>query len=335
MSLDVLARQLGLSKGSVSRILNGKGKAFSEETRTRVHAAADAVGYRPNVLARALASGATGIISICFSEGATPFVSKLAEAYGDRALALGWDPSIQLRLAPRRKGGLDPSLALADGAIFHDYCSIRWSPDLLETNFPGRGVPPVVFAGACGWLDGADNVRIDLSAPALAAARWVVAQGCRRVVHLTTTSDANTTDPRRIAYLAVMAEAGLVPTVVGNLPLSRSAARSVIREWLEVHGVPDAFFCHNDEIALAAYRASIDRGLQVPDDVLLVGCDGAAEMDLLPVPIPTIVQPIPIAVGTAVDFLSRRLSDPSAPVQSAFLSADFVVPRRFPGATGT
>jgi len=334
IGLDSLARQLGLSKGSVSRILNGKGTAFSEETRRRVTAAADAAGYRPNMLARALASGSTGIVSVCFSGPATPFVSKLAEVYADRAMAVGWDPSIHLRLNCRRGGGLDPALALADGTIFHDFCSKRWATDLMVSNFPARTVPPVVFAGAFGWQDGIDQVRIDLAAPALVAARWLVAKGCRRIVHLASTSPENTADPRRIAYLAAMAEAGLDRTVVAGVPESRAAARATVGAWLDANGVPDAFYCHNDEIVLAAYRAALDRGIKVPDDLLLVGCDGASEMDLLPVPIPTIVQPIAPAVASAVDFLARRLAEPSTPIQSAHLSADFVVPANFPEAPG-
>jgi len=331
VSLDTLARQLGLSKGSVSRILNGKGEAFSEDTRSRVLEAADAVGYRPNILARALATGATGIVAVCFSGGATPFVSRLAEEFATRTMALGLDPAIQLRVAERRSGGLDPALALAEAAIFHDFRARHWSADLLSTNFPGRGIPPVVFSGAFGWVDGADQVRVDLAAPALVAARWLVTQGCRSIVHLTSTSPGNDTNPRRLAYLSAMAESGLPAIVLDGLPESRGGARARILEWLGGNPLPDAFYCHNDEIALAAYRALLDHGVRVPDDVLLVGCDGAAEMDLLPVPIPTIVQPIAAVAERAVEFLARRKADPGSARQLAFLAADFVVPRNFPG----
>ena len=63
-NINVVAAKLELSKGTVSRILKGKGLAFSPQTRERVFAVAEELGYRPNQTARALATGRTGFIAL-------------------------------------------------------------------------------------------------------------------------------------------------------------------------------------------------------------------------------------------------------------------------------
>ena len=78
-----LASRLNLSKGSVSRILNDKGQGFSEETRRRVFALADEIGYRPNAVARALATGRTGFIGLWVHDLRTTYHAHVAHQMED------------------------------------------------------------------------------------------------------------------------------------------------------------------------------------------------------------------------------------------------------------
>jgi LacI family transcriptional regulator len=89
--------------------------------------------------------------------------------------------------------------------------------------------------------------------------------------------------------------------------------------------LPEAFFCHNDDIAMGVYRGLVDLGIKIPDDSALVGCDGIEDAEYLETPLSTIVQPIAEMCRHAFQLLERRISDPTSPIQEVHLYPDFVI----------
>jgi DNA-binding LacI/PurR family transcriptional regulator len=84
---------------------------------------------------------------------------------------------------------------------------------------------------------------------------------------------------------------------------------------------PDALFCENDELAVGCCRALAERGLRVPDDVAVVGCDGIDEAAFLQPPLTTIVQPVDEMCRLGWEFLKRRIADRDAERRHAVLPA--------------
>ena len=89
INISELAARLGLSKGSVSRILNDPGAPFAPETRRRVLAMAAELSYRPNAIARALATGQTGSIAFWIRDLSTSYNARVAQAFESRIEAGG------------------------------------------------------------------------------------------------------------------------------------------------------------------------------------------------------------------------------------------------------
>ena len=83
--------------------------------------------------------------------------------------------------------------------------------------------------------------------------------------------------------------------------------------------------CQNDETMMCVYRALRDLGFRVPDDVLLVGCDGQLHTRYFDPPLSTIVQPMERMSELAWQFLRQRMDDPTLPLQHAVVQGELIV----------
>jgi LacI family transcriptional regulator len=151
----------------------------------------------------------------------------------------------------------------------------------------------------------------------------LIGSGRRRIAHVSNVLTRGA-DARHDTYLDSMAEAGLKPEVIGGFE-DRASARKRIREYCLEFGMPDALFCHNDDVAMGVYRGLLDLGARVPDDVALVGCDGIEDGEYLEVPLTTIVQPIEEMCRIAFQLLERRIQDPASQLQQIDLYPQLVV----------
>ncbi|MBM3496306.1 MAG: LacI family transcriptional regulator, partial [Armatimonadetes bacterium] len=179
---------------------------------------------------------------------------------------------------------------------------------------------PMVGLGAL-CLDTVDHVRIDLRLGSTEAVRHLVASRPGRIVGWLFHKD----DQRTSAYETVMADAGRQPELVLIGDETRSNNRAMASSYVTERGCPDAFFCQNDDVAIAVYRGVLDAGFRVPEDVAIVGCDGIEDGEYLATPLSTVVHPVEEMCRIAWEFLTNRLNDPTHPPQSAELPAHLVI----------
>lgn len=330
-TINDLADRLSLSKGTVSRILNDKGNAFSEETRSRVFTVAREIGYAPNPLARALATGKSGFVALWVQTLVTSYCAQIAH---EMEVALE-DRGYQIAVAPfgRFDQNRDRYVGTpigVDGVIAHEIDTDIWPLLLRDVDYKA----PIVTTGIYAPEQSRDHVQIDLGPAATDAARHLQRSGYRRVTYAADAPPLHNPDARLLACRAVFAESG-IPVEIITLPgCDRPSVRAYLRGYFQEHGCPEALFCHNDDIALAAYRALIDLGLRVPDDCALVGCDGIPDTEYLDVPLTTIVQPYAELCETACRFLERRLAEPDAPPQHVTLTAKLEIRQSTQAAVG-
>ncbi|MES2460378.1 MAG: LacI family DNA-binding transcriptional regulator [Armatimonadota bacterium] len=317
-TISDLAERLSLSKGTVSRILNEKGAAFSEETRSRVFAVAHEIGYSPNPLARALATGKSGFVALWVQTLVTSYHAQVAHAMEEALEQQGY----QIAVTPfgrfdRNREGYAGIPAGVDGMIAHEMYGDIW-PLLFRD---ATQQIPVVTTGIFAPKETRDHVQVDLVGAATDAVRHLALSGRKRIAYASDDMRTRTEDKRYIAYHSVLEDNGLLPELIDLPGQDRAVIRAFIREYVRKNGCPGAIFCHNDDTAIATYRALLDLGLTVPGDCALVGCDGIPDTEYLPVPITTIVQPYAAVCETACQFLKRRLAEPDAPPQQAVFPA--------------
>lgn len=317
-TISELAARLSLSKGTVSRILNEKGGAFSEETRTRVLSVARETGYVANPLARALATGKTGFIALWVQTLSTSYHAQIAHAMEESLEKHGY----QIAVSPF--GRLDRSRddytgipAGVDGVIAHEIYGDIW-PFLFRRS---RQRVPVVTSGILAPEESHDHVQVTLTNAVIEAVNHLVETKRQRIAYASNDMHLRVRDHRYIAYQTILGGHGLTPELIDLPGTDRRAVRNHLRDYFTRNGAPGAILCHNDDTAIAAYRALCDLGLDVPKDCALVGCDGIPDTEYLPVPITTIVQPYAEISETACQFLQRRLAEPNAPPQRVVLTA--------------
>lgn len=309
-----VARHANVSGWTVSQVLNTRSEyPINEDTRLRVLTAAKELGYRPNHMARALATGNMGLVAI-WMHRLSPYYSLVAR-------------HVQKQLRPR---GIPLLVTEVEG---EDVTEPSWAVDgIIAVEFPEylRSflashpdlVVPFVSIGV-HYIEDRDYVGIDLEDGVRAALGHLFSLGHRRILFAVDRDPREQKETRFDLYTEFMTQAGIKPEYL-HTP-SRQAARQVIQDWIAHHGVPDAVFCHNDDLALGIYRGLCDRGIRVPDDVAVVGCDGIEDTEYLECPLTTIVQPVETMCALAWEYLQRRIADPTLPVQQIVLKPELVI----------
>jgi len=325
ITLKDIAQRLDISHATVSRALNrAEDPLISEATRLRVRQVAEEMGYRPNHAARSLLTGRTGLVALWLWSEALPnsYHANVSQVMHAEALNRSYQLLVNL---VSRTTLQSPHNNLfdawhVDGIIAHE------AGPAIQAQFRGERRPPVpvVSTGAYHFLPNADRVVIDVAEGAILAIRHLLDIGRRRIVYVTDDLAHRSGDPRFSAYNALLPEAGLAPEYI-DVPSARAGVRAAVRAYVEAHGVPDALFCHNDDMAIASYRGLCDLGIRVPDDVAIVGCDGIEDTEYLEVPITTIAQPLSEMCEIACRFLEQRIEDPARPIQEASLPARLVI----------
>jgi DNA-binding LacI/PurR family transcriptional regulator len=324
VTLGEIAKKLNVSRSTVSRVLNGRGEDFiSEQTRQRVLDAIRDMGYRPNLTARALATGRTNTIAVWSSALYGSYYGQLLNALEDELT------SHDYRLLVRRSRDPHQDLMTVlqtvdlDGVIVIDaFPAVRGSL-ALPTEFGA----PCVFMGVYS-PDFADCVRVDLTAGIEKAISLMLQAGRKRIAYLVNEEISwmlTDEDVRYRVYTKMTWSVGRAPEIIRFPTADCLSAGPSLADYIDRHGCPDGLLCQNDLTAMSAYSALRDHGLRIPEDIAVVGCDGTAEAQYMTPPLSTIAQPVHEMCRLAWQYLKRRIADPTLPVQQTTLSAELVL----------
>lgn len=297
-----IARETGLTLGTVSRALNVEGKyAIAPETRERVAAAATRLGYRPNLIGRALAARSTGLILLVSPDPFAPYYVEISRHLSAQAARRGYS-FVTGGALPESAEGIPANdwLYGVDGMVVCD-CLPHQEAYVAEAL---RLKIPIVGLGVRDPFP-TDFVKIDLYPAARDLMVHLADAGCRRPA-ITVTPGAEVDDPRRRAYREASAACGFEERLLKVANMSRGAARQAVLDDYAATRF-DGLFCENDLMAVGAFRGLLDLGLRVPEDVRLAGCDGLEETRYQSVPITTIVQPLEEMCTAAWTMLQARI----------------------------
>ncbi len=315
-----IAKRLGISDSTVSRVLNKKKDNFiSDATRKKVLTAAEEMGYRPNKLACALVTGRSHTIAFWVSGARTHYYTEMTYRLQDRLREDGYDLVTESTRGENAWNWQVPSLQWPfDGIIL---CDPPFSQEDFQKEYGHRNIPWISL-GVFSW-DSGDRIGIDLYAGAKKALEHLRQFGRRIAFVAPPTSEP--VDPRHRAYLTLMDEAGLAPEIITIPNFQRSPARKAIRDHIAKHGCPKGIFCFNDNVAIGVHRGLRDLGLRMPKDVALVGCDGIEDTEYHDPAISTIDMNLDRMCDQAWAFLHRRIMDPSVPAQHLMLKPKLVI----------
>lgn len=293
-SLTEVSRVAGVSVSTASRVLSGARYPVSAAKRARVEDAAKRLGYTPNALAQAMIKGQSRIIGAIVGDVTDPYFAEIARgleeqgALGDHlTMVCNADRSNQ-REAAYVRTLLDHQAAgivIAGGTFQSD----RGAVDLAAAIDAARSRHTPVLLLADRGLEGVSVIDVDNRAAVVDATRYLIRLGHRRIGYVSGPDGFSTEVLRREGYLLAMADAGLEANVVANAGFDyRAGAAAVAR--LERDSLPDALIGFGEELAVGMLIALRRSGVNVPDDVSLLGIDGtrySEALDLTSVKMPT------------------------------------------------
>ena len=305
-----VAIRAGVSVKTVSNVVNGY-LHVAPSTRERVQRAIDEMGYRPNLSARSLRSGRTGIIAVAVPRLDEPYFAELASAVIAVADERGCTVLVeqtdgQLEREQLAVAGIRPDLI--DGLILSPLA--LGAGDLLPTSGTST---PLVLLGERISDTRYDHVAIDNVAAARLATEHLLSLGRTRVAAVGTMDSvvAQTARLRRTGYREALAGAGLAvlpgheQEVAG---FTREAGALAADRLLDLPEPPDALFCFSDLLAMGALHALHRRGASVPEDVAVVGVDDIQESRFSTPTLSTVAQDVEEIARLAVDALLHRLA---------------------------
>ncbi len=332
-TISDVAKRAGVSAMTVSRVVNGTGYT-SIDTRARVEAAIEELGYVPNALARQLRSKRTKTIALVVSDISNPFFTTIARGVEDYAVGHGFsvmycntdeseteEEQYLLMLIERQVDGVLLVPARSSGESFR----------LLHDHHL-----PVVVLDRRIAAQGVDSVRCDSEAGAHALARHLVELGHRRIAVLTGRRNISTSADRVAGCRRALEEAGL--TLPDELvhwggfnfgKLNQADGHRMAMEVLAADGErPTAIFCANNFIGFGAIRALREAGLRVPDDMSVVAFDDLPE-DWVSDPFLTVAAQPAYEIGhrAAALLLDRIAGDHEPSGESVVLPFELIVRR--------
>lgn len=309
VTLKDVALHAGVSPKTVSRVVNDQGE-ISTETRTRVQAAIQKLGYRPNLLARHLVHQRTNTIAVV-ATGIEYFgPSRTIVGIEQQANAFGYSLSLNLLHNPEEPNVLplieELAARRADGIV--------WAVPEIGSNRAWisaarlDNVPPIVFL-SMGKRRALSIVAVDNRAGAQLAVQHLLERGRTRIGIITgplTWWEAR----ERVAgwketLLANNFKAHKNLIAEGNW--SPKSGERAMEQLLAVTPKLDAVFCCNDQMALGALGVLQRAGIRVPQDLAIVGFDNIPESEFFLPPLSTIFQQV-IDIGrVAVQELHARI----------------------------
>lgn len=306
VSLKDVAQAAGVSIKTVSNVVHDY-PFVSAGTRARVQQALAELGYRPNLSARGLRSGYSGLIALSLPEVAAPYFGELADrvvvAAERRGLTVLIDQTGGQRGHERRvAAGIRHNLV--DGTIASPLA-------MTAEDIQSLGRRPLVLLGERLSHVAADHVAIDNVAAARTAIAHLLSEGRQAIGAVGTEEPLTGTGALRLrgyhdALIAVGAsiDSGLQASVVWY---HRADGYAATRDLLMRRPDLDALFCFNDLLAIGALRALRETGRRVPEDVAVVGFDDIEECLYTAPPLSSVSPDKEAIAHSAIDLLIRRM----------------------------
>lgn len=290
--LKDIARDLGVSLITVSKALRGMDD-ISEETRQRVLKRMAELNYRPNMLARGLASGKTFIVGLVVPDLLHPFFAEFAKSlngvlrqhnYGLILASSEEDPKLeQQEIRTVLARGIDALLIASCQPTLQGFYGVEDQQTpfiLIDRDFPHLR---------------AHFVGTDDYAAGLLATRHLISTGKSRIAHIAGPELAPGADRLR-GYKDALREHGIAVRdqyIISNArveEIGEDVGCQGMRKLLHRKPRPDAVFCYNDLTAIGAIYAALEAGLSIPGDIAFVGCGNVRYSNYLRVPLSSIDQ---------------------------------------------
>lgn len=321
-SVDV-ARRAEVSQSAVSRTFS-PGASVSAKTRARVLKAAEELGYRPNVLARAVISGRSRLIAVLvayldnhFYPAVLEKLSRTLQARGYHVLLFLTDPGNQDEVVQKmlqyQVDGIVMATATLSSSLASE-CANTGTPVLLFNRY----VPSLPVSSVTS--DNLEGGRL--------LAHLLADAGHQRIGFIAGQEDSSTSRDRESGFFKGLAERGRTVAARAVGGYTAEGAIRAARSMLDARPRPDAIFVANDHMAFAVMDlVRRDYGLRIPEDISIVGYDNVPEAAWDAYNLTTVEQPGEAMVEAAASILLEQVENQQVARRAAILPCRLVIRR--------
>lgn len=321
--LDV-ARRAGVALSTVSYAINGT-RPISAETRQRILAVMEELGYRPHALARGLAEGRSRVIGILVPDLSTAYIGEIIRGIEDELDLVHYD--LMLYTTHRREAKeasyvTSLTQGIADGLlIVLPRNPANFMQRLRQRNFPyvlidHQGTNEKDHAvGATNWQGAYD------------ATEYLIRQGHRRIGFITGSMDLGCARDRLAGYQAALNQHHLPidPELIYEGDFHQPEGYAGGNALLSLPQPPTAIFASNDVMAMGVMDSARSRGLRIPDDISIVGFDDIPQAQHIRPALTTVRQPLEKMGRVATQMLLDLLNDPQMDVSRIELPTELII----------
>lgn len=287
-----IARILGLSTSTVSRALRDMPEV-SPQTKEDVKRLAKELKYQPNIVALGLVKSRTRVLGVIMPHIEQPFYSSAISGIEDTALDAGYNVMIcqsNEQLGREENAIQVLSASRVDGFII---CPSEQTTDFAHINNQiDMGTPLVMFDRVSGLVKASQIVSDDRKG-AFEVVEHLIAQGYRKIAHITGPEHLSISQNRKAGYLEALAAHGLSPEKnhIVSTALNAQEVRNAAKSLLQLPNRPDAIFAVNDPTAVETLVVIREAGLDCPQEIGLAGFDNQPITAYMTPSITTVMQP--------------------------------------------
>lgn len=287
-----IANMTGVSKATVSMVINKKDASISEETRSRILNAAKEMGYIPNSIARSLSTNRSGTIGIILPDITNPFFSEIARAIEDGANSLGYNVifcNTDNKIGKEQRYIELLISKLVDGVIFIAGGRSGSSLETLKKN----NIPFVLVDRYVKGYEDCYGVYCLNEEGIVEGMKYLYDRSKRNIVFVKGPRGLETSRQRFAGYRQAASELGIFDerlifegdfTIKGGMKVTERILSSGI--------VFDAIFYSDDIMAIGGMKVLLRRGYKIPENVNIIGFDNIQMSQFIEPELTTLAQPI-------------------------------------------
>jgi DNA-binding LacI/PurR family transcriptional regulator len=308
VTITDIAAIVKVSPTTVSRALKNDSR-ITPGVRNKVKNVAQQLGYRPNLMARALVSSRTHAIGYIVDNLSWSFFSELAESVQTAAESFHYSSYIHssLKRPENERQGVESLLSRGVEGLLISPTEAKENVQLFR-NLQAQNVPLVLLSDIEGIE--ADAVIVDNFAGAFKAMEHLHGLGHRKIMYIGPAENGNVKTQRLGGYHSYI-ERNHLKECKGLLFCEENDPMygyRVVRKIMAAKQPPTAIFAHNDTLAFGVYRALYEMGFKVPGDVSVVGYDDLPSCEFMYPPLTSIGTPLVDLAMIAVGLLMDRIN---------------------------
>jgi LacI family transcriptional regulator len=317
ISIADIARELHVSKTTVSFILNGRAeeKRIGKEVVERVQKFIEEVGYRPNPLAQSLRTGKSNIIALMVEDISNPFFAAIARLIEDRAYKNGY--KIIYCSTDNDTAKTRDLISMFRERHVDGY--IIAPPEGIENEISAliKAKMPVVLFDRHLQNVNTDLVEIDNLFSTYNATKHLIQQGFKKIAYITFSSKQSQMLARLEGYHKALEESAYKPFVKEiDFNQNEDLIIGPITAFLKKNKNLDAVFFGTNHVGTCGLKVITDLGIKVPSDLALVSFDDYNVFKLHSPPVTAIAQPIEAIADNVITVLLNRLNTSSQHISS-------------------